>query len=513
MTHSMRRRPIARGAARWWIGAALACSLAGAPALAQTTPPGNAGGPQPIQAGSQAPSAPEWPALPATLPPYDEGLRSIVGFAEEGRGDEALLWTLAYLGQQLPGAQPVADQPVADQPVAEQSAGEPNADGDVPAPSLPQLPPAPELTETQRASLHYALAVILAGAPTSETPADPSAAELIDARERWALEEWARAEGLAGRGRVRSDANFNRGALRTWRGERGFLALLREVAASGGGAPPFPEDSPQREALIATRAEFAAGRDAALDGLRLGWERLGWERGAADRPAETDEEDLRANLEFCQRRLRQIDRLLELPPEEEPPPEQEQQEDKEDSEDSEDSQESQDSEDESSQQGESEENESEENSQQSEQDTESEGDQQSDSPSENSEGKPQQDRPQENPQDSNGEPDPESLEEREPPPAEPPAPEEDGQLDEQTPQEAPAEDEPGEQPDQAPGEQPAGEDTQEAQSGAGEAGQEPPLSEEQVMQLLRRLADIEKDQERLRALIRGAQRVPVEKDW
>lgn len=492
------RRRCSPGATRWLIGAALACTLAAAPTQAQGTAPANSGGSQPVQSAPQSPSAPPWPVLPANLPPYDEGLRSIVGFAEEGRGDEALLWSLAYLGQSLPGAAPVP----------EPADGQTPTGGDAASPGLPQLPPAPELTEAQRASLHYALAVILAGAPSAETPADPAAAELLDARERWALEELARAEGLAGRGGVRSDANFNRGALRTWRGERGFLALLREVAASGGGAPPFPEDSPQREALIATRAEFAAGRDAALDGLRLGWERSAWQRNPASRSADDSDADLRANLEFCQRRLRQIDRLLELPPEEEPPPEQEQQEDKEDSEDSEDSQESQDSEDPSSQEGESDENESGEPSDESEQDTEREGDQESDSPSENSEGNPQEDS-----QDSNGEPDPESLEEREPPPAEPPSPDEEGQLDEQASQEASAEGEPGDQPDEAPGEQPAGEDTEDAQSGAGQAGQEPPLSEEQVIQLLRRLADIEKDQERLRALIRGAQRVPVEKDW
>lgn len=486
------RRRLAWAAIRWLRGAACLGAFMGASAWSQSAPPTSPSGLPGGTAGPQPTNVPQWPALPATLPPYDDGLRSIVSLAEEGRGDEALLWTLAYLGQSLPGAE-IGVETAADEPLA---------DGGVPTPSLPQLPPAPELTEAQRASLHYALAVILAGVPTSEAPVDPSAAELTDARERWALKEWARAEGLAGRGRVRADANFNRGALHTWRGERSFLTLLREVAASGGGAPPFPEDSPQREALIATRAEFAAGRDAALDGLRLGWERL-----AAGRKAEAGGEDLRANLEFCQRRLRQIDRLLELPPEEEPPPEQEQQEDKEDSEDSADSQESQDSEAESSQQGESNENESDEPSQQSEQDTESEGDQESDSPSENSEGTPQG---------SQGEPDPESLEEREPPPAEPPGSEEpdgDGEPEEQTSQEAPADGESADQAAEASAEDPVEGEVDEAQSGVGQAGQEPTLSEEQVIQLLRRLADIEEDQERLRALIRGAQRVPVEKDW
>lgn len=481
------------GAGGWLARALLACCALGAPAPAQSNPTPQAAAP----GGANAPAAAElaWPGMPANLPPYDDGLRSIVAFAEEGRGHEALLWCLAYLDLELPTPEPAGEE------TAEEEADGPSPD----APQLPELPPAPELTEAQRGTLHYALAVILAGAPTTEAPSDPTEAGLLDARERWALEHLAQAEGLGGVGTVRSDANFNRGALHAWRGERAFLTILREVAASGGGGAPFPEDSPQREALIAARGEFAAGRDAALGGLRLGWEGL-----AAGTAVESSDE-LRTNLEFCQRRLRQIDRLLELPPEEEPP-EQEQQEDQPESEESEDSQESEDSEEsnESESDGES----SDESSESSEDSSDDEREPSSDSESQNDgepSGDPQPEDPSGDPGDERqrpqGDPDPESLEEREPPSEEP------GDADENTQPQGTGEEETEPQTPEAEGSEQAGVDAESTPGGAGQEAKAPPLSEEQVMQLLRRLNDIEKDQERLRALIRGARRVPVEKDW
>ncbi len=496
----MRRRSFAPRA-RWvrvaalWIAAALG---APAPAAAcQTAPTGS-----PSPAGPSASVQLELPELPPVLPGYDEGLRRIVALTEEGRGDEALLWTLAYLDLRLPGSQAGS--------AVSPSGAQPDASS-APAPAeraaLPELPPGPELTEAQRASLHYVLAVLLAGVPGTEAPADPAELELLEARETWALENFQLAEGLAGGGSVRADANFNRGALRTWRGERGFLTLLREVAAGGGGAAPFPEDSPEREALIAARGEFAAGRDAALDGLRLGWSRSAAGRAAADA---VGRDDLRANLEFCQRRLRQIDRLLELPPEEEPPPEQQDQEDQESQDDSDDSQDSESGESEAdpSEDGDSEGDDSEGDDSEGD---DSEGDDSEDGESEDRDAEGDRDG-EASPEDSNGEredsdgdPDPESLEEREPRPAEPPSPEQAGAQGED-----PSEADPSES---SAGEQPEGGEAGETGGAAGQEEAEPPLSEEQVMQLLRRLADIEKDQERLRALIRGARRVPVEKDW
>ena len=145
-----RRSDALRDLRRRLAGAALALGALGAPATAQLAPPQ-----APAVPAVAGPAEIQGPVLPATLPPYDEGLRTIVGFAEEGRGDEALMWSLAYLDLKLPAPEAPTDE-----------SGEAAAP---PAPQLPELPPAPELTESQRAALHYALAVILAGAPTRIT--------------------------------------------------------------------------------------------------------------------------------------------------------------------------------------------------------------------------------------------------------------------------------------------------------------------------------------------------------
>lgn len=451
--------------------------------------------------------------LPEFLPGFNEGLRTIVAEAEAGRPEMALLWTAAYLGlgdaEQDMGREAGAP--------AGSTEGADTQGGSAPSP-VSVMPTAPSLSEYQRASLHYAMGVLLAGEPTTDAPADETAEAMLLGRELAAIDQFHSAASLAGPGALRADATFNRSALSAWRGERGLINLLRDLVAKAPSGNPFPEDSPEREALLAARGHFEGGRDAALDGLRLAWSAMIDEQAqglSSTEPVLVDE-DLRGNLEFCQRRLREIDRLLELPPEEEQ--EQEEQQDQESQEDQEDQQ---DSEDESSSESDSQDSEGE-DGEESDSDSEPEPEPESESEQDPQGEESLNDEPEgSDPQNSesgdsesgdgqestsptpdSSEIDPESLEERDPADAEPAPAENPGSE-----AEAEAESDPSKE---------APLDTEGANGTAGGPAGEPeevPLSEEQVMELLRRLADIEKQQGDLRELIRGVRRVPVEKDW
>lgn len=80
----------------------------------------------------------------------------------------------------------------------------------------------------------------------------------------------------------------------------------------------------------------------------------------------------------------------------------------------------------------------------------------------------------------------------------------------QTPESRPSEERPQSRPSPESRPQP---ESRPASRPAGEPESRPAVPREKVMQILDRLAELEKEREALEARIRQAQRVPVEKDW
>lgn len=283
-----------------------------------------------------------------------------------------------------------------------------------------------------RGEVHFARGLVYALEPNPES----------------AIAELERALALAGDGTLRLDAAYDSGTI-----VLGVAEGLFAEASAGAGAPmPIPgaagapgghgapgggEDAP--DPLDLAEAAFREARAKLVRRLRLDWR----------------DEDTRANLEWIQRRLAEIDELRRQREEQEQQQEQQQQPDDSSSEDQE--QDPQDSEDQEEQ----------------EQDPE---DEPQDSETRDS------DREQE-PQES--EPEDSRAPEDEPTEADAPEPE-------------PQEGQPGEEP-------PAPEEAAEPA--------ERLLTREEVLRLLDLLEQIEEEGERVRAQLRSSRRQKVEKDW
>jgi len=270
-----------------------------------------------------------------------------------------------------------------------------------------------------------------------------------------AVTEFERAAALAGPGTLRLDALYDAGTTLLAVAE----ALYAQVPEVGGvspapglpGGPPGSPGSPGAPAaedapdpLDLAEAAFSQAKRKLVRRLRADWR----------------DEDTRANLEWIQRRLAEIDELRRQREEQEQ--EQEQQPNEESSSD------------EQPPQDEPQQDDSETQEDESSDDSESE-------PSEDqqeSEGEPESEDPQESPD--------ESREQDEPSEADAPEP----------------------QPEDEPGEESAA-----AQQEEGEEPAERLLTREEVMRLLDRLEEIEKKGEELRARLRSRERREVEEDW
>lgn len=114
-----------------------------------------------------------------------------------------------------------------------------------------------------------------------------------------AEEALGRAAALAGDGSLRLDALYERGALRLEAAESVRLSIPEVAEELGLAAPPTGPPQPgaaEEEApdpLDLCRALYLAARDGLLERLRADWR----------------DEDTRANLEWIQRRLRELDEI------------------------------------------------------------------------------------------------------------------------------------------------------------------------------------------------------------
>ena len=283
--------------------------------------------------------------------------------------------------------------------------------------------------------------------------------ELALQRERLAEGDLAAALELSGSGEVGARAAYDLGALRCRAAERLFRAGVSQAMLQGPapdpsqGAPSFPPDSPQRQLLEASADGFRAARAVLAERLRL----------------DATHDDTRANLEWAQRRLREIERALREEPEQEPPPEEQQQHDEQ-------------------------------------QPQEQEQQESEDSQESSGEGEPQQE-PSEEPQEQ--QPSEEPSAEQESAPEEQPGEEEgEGQQDEQAPGEEEGENQTEPQGD---AEQEAAQDEQAQEQPSAEPTVE--LSDEEIARLLDRLQQIEAAREELERRLARIRRVPVERDW
>lgn len=315
-----------------------------------------------------------------------------------------------------------------------------------------------EQTEANRALLEFARGALLAEHAADwlqnldPASVDPIDVELALEREVQAADAFDTALSLGGNTEIGRRAAYDLGALRCRTSERLFRGVLSQAMLNGDGQSPlsFPEDSPERAALEAAADGFREAREVLVGRLKV----------------DATHADTRANLEWAQRRLREIERLLETEPPEE---EEQEQEDEEDS--SEDEQEE--SEDEESEDSESEDSESEDSdSEDSESEDSEESEDQQESESESSEGEQESEQEQE--------------------PSEP----SEGDVPEPEQQPAPSQEEAGESPDQQ----------------AAEV-EEVEMSQEEMARLFDRLAEIEAAREALRAELARSRRVPVERDW
>jgi hypothetical protein len=308
------------------------------------------------------------------------------------------------------------------------------------APGLPERPPALELAGAERALLELLRAAALwerlearwEQSGSGGGPGDALAAAL-ESEAAAALEA---ASLAAGTGALRLTALYNLGTLRLLSAEQAFLTLAGERLLAGDAGP---DTAALRERYGAIAEALRDARAPLLTRLALDWQ---------DRAT-------RANLEWLQRRLEEVQRALdELPPE--PPPEQQPA--------------------------------------------------PSDQPPPESEpppeDQPEQQGEQGQPEPRDGESGESDREPAEPPPAEQ-APEQPQPGSESEPA---AEGEPQPEPSE-----PAGEtDPQDSESAAGVAPEA--LTETEIQRLLDRLEQYERLREELRAR-RRAQRRAVERDW
>ena len=166
-----------------------------------------------------------------------------------------------------------------------------------------------EPREANRALLEFARGALLAEHsadwleefnPESHDPLD---VEIALEREEQAAAAFESALALGGNTEVGRRAAYDLGALRCRTSERLFRGVLTQVLLNSDGESPasFPEDSPERAALEAAESGFREAREVLVGRLRV----------------DATHADTRANLEWAQRRLREIERLLETEPPEE----------------------------------------------------------------------------------------------------------------------------------------------------------------------------------------------------
>lgn len=333
--------------------------------------------------------------------------------------------------------------------------------------------------EWQRAELHYARGLahlyraIEAGPASIDPVSLPQAARSPGAPDEVRGVDWFAADAafgsaraLAGPGVLRRHAMYNLGVAHLLRGETWF-ATIPEVSGGAGVGPGTPgalppgmpgmpggpaagsppgEEGEAPDPLQEARAAYGSAKELLIERLREDWR----------------DPDTRANLEWIQRRLRELDEIERQREEQEQDEEQDPNQDP--SEDpSDDSKPDPDAEEEreDSEQDDSSENEGEEN------------------PSERQ------------PNDESQEPEPSGDEEQQ-----------------QDPQDSEPQPEPTE-PETAP----------RPEEGTGESvsSDEPPperlLTKEEVMRLLDRLQELEEEGAALEAALRGSGQIPVERDW
>jgi Ca-activated chloride channel family protein len=307
------------------------------------------------------------------------------------------------------------------------------------------------LAEGEVARAHFALGVVLATRARASSDEAVAAPAREDARR-----SFSSARALAGAGALRLDATYDLGAVELEQAER-VRARIPEV--SGGAPSPLapalapaalPPGGPGPDPLPEARALYLAARAWLVERLRLDWR----------------DEDTRANLELIHRRLRELEDI-----------EQRREQQKEQQQDQPKGQQEDQQEDQQEEQG---------------SDSESPA---TDSPDDEAGGKQPEDGKQ------SEERPPEGAEREDPKDGEPP-PEPGG---EEAPEPA------GPQPEE--GEPPAGDPAREEPRGEPAPQAERVLTREEVMQLLDKLAELEKRQRALDAASRARSRARTARDW
>ncbi|WP_145067430.1 hypothetical protein [Engelhardtia mirabilis] len=303
---------------------------------------------------------------------------------------------------------------------------------------------ADDLPEPELAALNYAQGLLLVESEplaVLEAPYDPPEGAAAERVER-ARAAFAKARAYAGGGILRQRAVYAAGTLELWLAER---ELRRFVVANGPDAPtpplPVPGQEPEeppdpKQQIEELIGRFEGARDLLAERVRSDW----------------SDADPRANLEWSQRRIRELERALQQMEEQE----QQQQEQQQDG------------------------------------DQQQEGDPQQDQDQQPSDSDQQQPPDEQKPQDGE-----ESDQEGEQ--------QEEQQVDDAERQDDMDAEQPLPEEGEEEGEQPEGV--------ASEAAQQESLSAEEMTELLDRLAEIERNGEDIRRQLRGIRHVPVERDW
>lgn len=146
-----------------------------------------------------------------------------------------------------------------------------------------------ELSEYQRAELHFASGVIRARRDDLAEPQD-----LLPA-----LPAFASARALAGPTPLRLDASYDLGTTELLRGERHRLRIperggqMPQMALPAVPPPAGGDEEEPPDPLDEARAAYLSAKAHLIERLRADW----------------SDEDVRANLELIQRRLRELDEI------------------------------------------------------------------------------------------------------------------------------------------------------------------------------------------------------------
>jgi len=308
-----------------------------------------------------------------------------------------------------------------------------------------------ELTELERAKAHFSLGLLYA----TRARANPEEGDPLREKSR---DEFSAARALAGPGDLRADATYDLGALELFHAEsvRAKIPELggQTLAPNSPSAPPgIPGLPPPAAAdpLKDARALYEAARGWFVERLRLSWQ----------------DEDTRANLELIQRRLHELDEL-EKKREEQKQEQQDQNQDQD-----------------------------QQNQDQKDQDQKDKDQEDKDQQSQDQKDSQDKDNPKQDPKDEQDPQQPQDPKDQQP--DEQPKPEDKGQAQK-------------EQPEPAPEEQPKEGEEAQPQAAEPKDGEERVLTREEVMQLLDKLAELEKRQKALEAALR-AKRRSAKRDW